>query len=647
MTLNPGIYISKLLVGRPRTVSPLAAAVALSMVLVSLDSIPGFAAQANTTKAKVKSHKVQTVVDTRPATENFPPGATILTRAMKKELDRSFNKLKDAGDSPLYFLSYRVYDVDEVKLSASYGALDGSDQSHRRTLDIEARVGTPLIDSTHKLRENMEATFERMFSNASGIDFSIDNDEDAIRTALWLDTDMVFKSAQRKYAQVTANHAVKVSEEDNSADFTLSKPVVKTETPLTLPIDKKSWEERLRKLSAIYKEYPEILSSDVELNGDCTQRYIVNSEGSIIQTSDRQARVFTSASALADDGMRVNLYDSIDVLDPAKLPDDTVIEERIRKLAKAVIDLKNAHIADPYVGPAIIRNRAAGVFFHEILGHRVEGHRQKDEEEGRTFAKKIGERIMPDFVSVYDDPSMTELNGRSLAGYYHFDNEGTEAQKVSIVDHGVLRNFLMGRSPISNFTSSNGHSRAQPGLAPVARQGNLVVESSKKVPYDALRQMLVAEAKKQGKPYGLIFDEIAGGFAITQTFMPQSFELLPLRVTRVWVDGRPDELLRGVNLVGTPLTSLETIMCAADDTDTFNGVCGAESGWVPVSASAPSLLVRSLEIAREWKEQSKPPILPPPLYDPSSKSADSGETANGITSASAETTVHTGSEAKK
>lgn len=610
--------------------------VVLSFALSSLQTSPCIAA-----KTKDKTHKNIPVAGSE--TQSFPPGATVLTRAMKKELDRSFGKLKDAGDSPLYFLSYRVYDVDEIKLSASYGALNENDQSHRRTLDIEARVGTPQIDNTHKLRENMEATFERMFSNASGIDFSIDNDEDAIRTALWLDTDMVFKAAQRKFAQVTANHAVKVSEEDNSADFTRAKAVVKTETPLTLPVDKKSWEGRLRKLSAIYKEYPEILSSDVELNGDCTQRYIVNTEGSIIQTSDRQARVFTSASALADDGMRVNLYDSVDVLDPAQLPDDKTLEDRIRKLAKAVIELKNAHIAEPYVGPAIIRNRAAGVFFHEILGHRVEGHRQKDEEEGRTFAKKIGERIMPDFVSVYDDPSLTELNGKTLAGYYHFDNEGTEAQKVSIVDHGVLRNFLMGRSPISNFTTSNGHSRAQPGMSPVARQGNLVVESSKKVPYSDLRQMLIDEAKKQGKPYGLIFDEIAGGFAITQTFMPQSFELLPLRVTRVWVDGRPDELLRGVNLVGTPLTSLETIMCAGDDPDTFNGVCGAESGWVPVSASAPSLLVRSLEIAREWKEQSKPPILPPPLFD--TASAKAGASENTEANASAKTSSNATSSA--
>jgi predicted Zn-dependent protease len=560
-------------------------------------------------------HKKAVQTKREKETDNSIPGETLLLQSMKQELDRSFSKLSNVSENPLYFLSYRVYDSDEIKLAASFGALSEEQENHRRTLDVEARVGDFSLDNTHKLRENMESLLERLFTPQNGIDFSIDNDASAIRTALWLETDAAFKSAQRRYLQVKANQTVKVSEEDHSADFSPAKPVIDMAQPLNLVIDKAAWENRLRRLSAIYKEYPDIIDSDVQLNGDCVQRYIVNSEGSLIQTSDRQARIITSVSALADDGMKVNLYDSFDVLDPADLPDDKTLEKHIRQLAQSIIELRNARIAEPYVGPAILRNRAAGVFFHEILGHRVEGHRQKDEEEGRTFAKKIGEKIMPNFVSVYDDPNLRQLNGKPLAGYYHFDNEGILAQKVSVVDHGILRNFLMGRSPINNFNSSNGHSRAQPGLAPVARQGNLVVECSNQVPYEELRKLLIEEAKKQGKPYGLVFDEIAGGFAITQTFMPQSFELLPLQVTRVWVDGRPDELLRGVNLVGTPLASLETIVASANDTDTFNGVCGAESGWVPVSASSPSLLVRTLEIAREWKEQSKPPILPPPALD--------------------------------
>lgn len=153
------------------------------------------------------------------------------------------------------------------------------------------------------------------------------------------------------------------------------------------------------------------------------------------------------------------------------------------------------------------------------------------------------------------------------------------------------------------------------GHRPCGKTGNLIIESSKQVPYKQLREALTGEIKKQGKPYGLIFDELAGGFTMTQTWMPQLFKLLPLRVYRVYADGRPDELLRGVSLIGTPLASLETIMGAADDCNTFNGNCGAESGWVPVSASSPSLLLKTLEVERQSKSQNKPPILPPPTKE--------------------------------
>lgn len=544
---------------------------------------------------------------------------SVLLDALSAELMRSFNNLKSAGSSPLYFLCYRIYDSDVLRLRASYGAIERDDRDSKRLADVEARVGNMQMDSSHKLRESFAGLFDRIFGGTLGpVEFSLDDDEAAIRTALWLVTDATFKKAQSDFIQVKANRDVKVSEEDQSADFSVARQTISVKPTTKLNIDAEAWKARLRRLSAIYKEFPEITNSSVELQCDVVRRYIVNNEGTRVVTEDKRARIFSRASAIADDGMVVTLFDSAETFDPKDLPSDKVIEEKIRKLASAVVRLRKAKIAEPYVGPAIIRCRAAGVFFHEVLGHRVEGHRQKDEDEGRTFAKKVGKRIMPEFISVYDDPTLSRLGKSNLVGAYAFDNEGVQAQRVNIVERGVLKNFLMGRSPIHNFNKSNGHCRCSPGNQPVARQGNLIVECKKTVPFKTLKAMLLAEARRQGKPYGLIFDEISGGFAITDAFFPQSFQLMPLQVTRVWVDGRPDELLRGVNLVGTPLASLETIQCAADDFDTFNGVCGAESGWVPVSASSPSLLVRTLEVAREYKEQDKPPILPPPLADKAS-----------------------------
>lgn len=603
-----------------------------SLLLPAASAAPSTAG-ANLHKKNSKSPRSASVsqesASSSPGTASTLPGSatsSIVIDAMYGELQRSYTKLKTEGSAPLHFLSYRVCDTDSFSTGAVFGAITNFNRNHSRLLDIEARVGSPKLDSTHKIRSN--SFFGSGNFRGGAVEFSIDNDPDAIACGLWFMTDKAYKDAQQNYVQVKANKEVKVDEEDISDDFAPGKVVVSIDKPGILREDDKRWLSPMRRMSAIFKDYPEITSSYVTLNEDVTTKYITNSEGTKIQQTERLCRLFTGAGAICSDGMEVHLYDSAEAFDPTNLPSEEEFSKRIRKLAESVVSLRNSHAGEPYVGPAILMPRAAGVFFHEVLGHRVEGHRQKDEEEGRTFTKKVGAKIMPEFISVVDDPTLKGLGDMPLIGAYKFDDEGMPAERVQVVDKGILRNFLMGRSPIATFNHSNGHCRCQPGSSPVARQGNLMVESSKQVTESKLREMLIEETKRQGKQYGLMFDEIAGGFTITQAFMPQSFSLLPLQVKRVWADGRPDELLRGVNLVGTPLASLETIMCSSDKVGTFNGVCGAESGWVPVSASAPSLLVRTIEVAREEKSQDKPPVLPPPHLESLDKSKKAVQQVN-------------------
>jgi predicted Zn-dependent protease len=540
-----------------------------------------------------------------------------LMNALEAELQRSVEHLKNAGEAPLYYLAYRVYDVEDISISGSYGAIDGRRQGGRqRQLDVELRVGTPKLDNTHKVRAEGFDLSEVMaqFSTLQPVPY--EDDDAALRAALWAATDRSFKDAQRKFTKVKANKAVKVEEEDASDDFSVRKPEVHSGAPVEFQIDRKPWEDRVRKLSAVFKDYAYLHRSSVTFNAGRTRRACATSEGTRIQDERTQYRLFMLVQTVADDGMQLWLYEGWEVTSPADLPDDAKLEATARALAEQLGALRTAPVAEPYAGPAILRSRAAGVFFHEIFGHRIEGHRQKDENEGRTFAKKVGQPIMPDFISVVDDPTRERLGSTPLNGCYRFDDEGVPAEKVTLVDKGVLKSFLMGRSPVRGFPESNGHGRCSPGQKPCARQGNLMVDSTRRGTYDKLRAQLIEEVKKQGKPYGLIFDDIAGGFTMTQSFMPQSFKLLPLRVWRVYPDGRPDEVLRGVDIVGTPLASLERILGAADDDAVFNGTCGAESGWVPVSAASPSLLVATIEVERQQKAQDKPPLLPAPRHDP-------------------------------
>jgi len=270
---------------------------------------------------------------------------------------------------------------------------------------------------------------------------------------------------------------------------------------------------------------------------------------------------------------------------------------------------------DPTVGPALLTGRAAAVFFHEVFGHRAEGHRQKDVNEGQTFARKVGEPILPDFLSVVDDATMKKVGNQELLGYYQYDDEGVVAQRVVLVDHGVLKTFEMSRSPLVGFPHSNGHGRRQMGAEPVSRQGNLLIESSKTVSNAQLRSKLIELIKQQNKPYGLLIDDIAGGFTFTGRGQPQAFQVEPLIVYKVFPDGRPDELVHGVDIVGTPLAALTKIVATGDTPEVFNGYCGAESGYVPVSAASPAILTSELEVQKKQTSTDRPPILPPPAHD--------------------------------
>ena len=242
----------------------------------------------------------------------------------------------------------------------------------------------------------------------------------------------------------------------------------------------------------------------------------------------------------------------------------------------------------------------------------VEGHRQKLGLEGQTFKKKVNESVLQAEFSVYFDPTLRRLGGTDLAGFYRYDDEGVKARRVAVVEHGILKTFLMARSPIEGFASSNGHGRAQLGLTPVARQSNLVVETAQPHSQAELKRMLIDEIKRENKPYGLLFDDIEGGFTITMRFIPNAFNVMPVMVYRVYPDGR-EELVRGVDFIGTPLTTFSKIVAADDRVAVFNGMCGAESGWVPVSAVSPGLLLSQVEVQKKLKSGERPPILPPPI----------------------------------
>jgi TldD protein len=529
------------------------------------------------------------------------PVLDILTSENKRWMDVLSKK-----DDPAFYLQYQVVEQRIVNLEAEGGAVVTDSDESARNLDVEIHVGSPELDNTRPLSDDPNG-FNTPLARRGIIPFG--EDPQAVASHLWLETDRRYREAVQALAYVRQDQST-LKKRTKVPDYSAAPAEVYVEKVTTLDFDKADWIGRLKRCSA--RTY-----RGVATRGSCgvvfTQNtvYLVNSEGTQLQLSWTSAQFSVSVGVKADDGMNLSRLEQRFGRTPADLPPEKDLEAIITTVTADLDALHAAPLAEPYAGPAILEGRAAAVFVHEVFGHRIEGHRQKDEAGGQTFASQVGKEIMPDWLSVHDDPTLLTANGHQLNGFYRFDDEGVRARRTPLVESGKLVGFLMSRNPIDKFPTSNGHGRRQPGFDPVARQGNLIVQSTHSVEREQMEKLLIEEIKKQRRPYGMVFTDIAGGFTNTSAFGAQSFKVNPVMAYRIYPDGRR-ELVRGIDISGTPLVALQSIRAASREIETFNGICGAESGWVPVSASAPSLLIEKLEVERSFTPPDRPPVLNPP-----------------------------------
>ncbi len=536
------------------------------------------------------------------------PAPAVIT--MGQELDREMPILSKVTPAA-YFIGYTLTSTQRAEVMGSNGALLSSQESRSRWLETQVRVGSYDLDNTHKVGNSAAR------QGSFGTSVPVEDDAGVLRRAMWLQTEKQYRAASEGLIKINTSKEVQVqTAEEHAPDFSREKPHVFYGSEVSVHPDRKPWEEKVRSYTLAFRASPQILNSIVTFSALGENQYQVNSEGTRLQFGQIHYRLELFIQGKAPDGMDINRYYNFDWTNPTDAPDDKTVLAEGQVLRKELEALVAAPLVEPYAGPALLTGRATAVFFHEVFGHRSEGFRQKDINEGQTFARKVGEQILPNFLSIYDDPTAKTVGKDVLIGYYPFDDEGTPAERVTLVDRGILRNFEMSRQPLTGFPRSNGHGRRQIGAQPVSRQGNLIVQSSLTVTNAELRKKLVEEIKRQKKPFGLMIDDIAGGFTFTGRGQPQAFQVQPLVVYKVFADGRPDELVRGVDIVGTPLVSLTKILATGDTPEIFNGYCGAESGSVPVAAVAPAILVSEMEVQKKETSTDKPPILPPPAHDP-------------------------------
>ncbi|MGK7394278.1 MAG: TldD/PmbA family protein [Candidatus Cyclobacteriaceae bacterium M3_2C_046] len=531
----------------------------------------------------------------------------ILVQELKREIDGL-----SIQEYPPYYLEYRVDQTEQLSLSASFGSLTDSSHTKSRILSTSVRLGDYQLDNTHQLKG--DAGFRRLNQYSYGVPISLDNEPLAIQQTMWMITDKAYKKALSDYLNLLNQLEMRENSGQSAPpDFSPAPPQQFYESKAPFPaIDQAGWIKTLKHISALFAQSDDYLSGEASLRYEQQRKYFISTEGTQLIHNHRYASIMIQASIRSKDGNLLPLHQSFYALTPAGLPDEKTLAQEVRKMISQLQALKQAPVAEPYTGPALLSPEAAGVFFHEIFGHRIEGHRLKDEDDGQTFKSKLDKPILPSFIQISSDPTRKMHYDQHLIGAYAYDDQGIKSQPVEIVNDGILKNFLMSRNPIPGFDQSNGHGRAAAGLTPVSRQSNLIIKSSKPSSEQALRKKLIKACKKQKKTYGYYFKEVVGGFTLTNRYTPNVFNIMPTVVYRVYVDGRPDELVRGVDLIGTPLAMFAEIAATGNESGIFTGFCGAESGSIPVTTISPALFVEKVETQRKPESHVEAPVIESP-----------------------------------
>jgi TldD protein len=510
-----------------------------------------------------------------------------LLEALLTELDRSTATLKMDQVQRPYYLEYRVHDVEDFNTEAAFGALREDQRTHLRVLRVVVRLGNYKQDSF----------YGQGVGNASIL--TTDNDTVALRRQIWLLTDEAYKSAADAYAEKLS--ALKqFSADPNPVDDFAQAPVVSAvgET-VKLKVDEESWKKTVEGMTDLYRKYPDVQSLTASARFSATNEYLVNSEGSIVRDGRSNATVTVSGSTQAEDGMRLSRNPFWAEELPQDLPGrESLLKETVKMLDTLDALRKAPIVEESYRGPVLFSPDAADDVVAGMIGGNILGRKPAPGRPNRTsgaFATSYKTRVLPKFVTVMDDPTLKEFHGKKLLGNYGVDSEGVRAQAVTIVDAGVLENYLLNRQPIRDFPASNGHGRSSPGTNPQPAIGTLIVKSSEPVTADELKKRVLQMATEQSKPYAYRVETLGPGNS-------------PRLLYRVYAKDGQEELVRGAVFNELDVRALRNDLIAVGD----DPLVSNRTGGIGQTVIAPSLLFDELEVKRADTGKEKLPEYPAP-----------------------------------
>jgi TldD protein len=530
-------------------------------------------------------------------------------RAMVDELGRSVSELQFKDLEKPYFIQYIVLDQERYRGSATFGALTDSDVSRARYVQAQARIGDYDFD-------NSEFVPGPGFQGAppAGVtaETAIDDDYGVIRHSLWLVTDAAYKQAIDQFARKRAFIQNKTRGEQ-IPDFSKEKAVTSVAVHRGFDIDKSRWEKQIREWSALFKDFPEIEESSVVLEAQVTHRYLVNSEGTRTLQSSMLVSVQIDAGTEAPDGMRLRHWIPFNAGSIDQLPPAHEIAKTVRRMATELTALRSAPVLDSdYSGPVLFTGQASAEMFARVLVPNLSGQRLplSDQQQAQTTRSELMDRlnrpVLPRFLSVFDDPTTQRIGDQELLGHYQIDDQGVPARRVSLIEQGVLKTFLMSRRPGKDMPQSNGHGRSGIPGRETAQIGNLFIQSTEGKSYEDLKQQLLKMCQEENLEYGMVIKGLIGD--------GRSPIGSPVLTYKVYVaDGR-EELIRGAFAQAIPIRSLRQIEGVGNDAFIVNRLAGNNELPTPTTIVAPSVLLEEVELKRPTGTQQKPSLLSHPYF---------------------------------
>lgn len=568
--------------------------------------------------------------DTNFALANVPEDDLIL-KAMRDEMERSRQLRVLGGDTPYYF-SFSVTDADNLRVSASMGAVYNQSRNRFRAPSIEVRVGSYDFDQTGHI-------FSGVYTGTrydSG--WPIDDSYDNFRQALWLGTDVAYKAALESISRKRASLKNAAAAAEALPDFSKAPPVVSL-TKISKPrIDENAFASRTAQASGVFRSFPEVLTSGVELMAINDTTYQMTSEGTAVRYKDDLNWIYAKAEGQAKDGMLVHDFASFQALDSDKIPSEADLRQAFTAVGENVRSLSKAPLGDSFSGPVLFEPQAAAQLMAQLIGDNLRVPRRPLVDPGRPanyqpseLETRVGSRILPEWIDITDDSTQKAWNGKPLVGFFEFDLEGVAPKPVNVVEKGVLKNFLTTRQPVKGFLTSNGHARLSGNYgARTASPGNLFIKASQTTPMTSLRQRLMDLVKERSKPYGMVVRKLdypySGSAAELQALAQASIQggaprplSPPLLIYRVYPDGR-EELVRGLRFRNVSTRTLRDVMAASVETTLFDfvnttaplAILGSGGYLAPVSVVSPALLFDELEFETPREQLPRPPIVPPP-----------------------------------